>query len=91
MDAAASVFVGRDTRKSSPALATAVLDGVDAVQVVGVLLIKVIFHLVIRILKCHSGVHSQRLRHRIDSNDSLLRSVQKLGRRLRRVQREGVQ
>ena len=49
MDAAASVFVGRDTRKSSPALATAVLDGVDAVQVVGVLLIKVISDLVIRI------------------------------------------
>ena len=33
MDAEASVFVGRDTRKSSPALSTAVLDGVNAVKV----------------------------------------------------------
>ena len=33
MDAEASVFVGRDTRKSSPALSIAVLDGVTAVKV----------------------------------------------------------
>ena len=33
MDSEASVFVGRDTRKSSPALSTAVLDGVNSVKV----------------------------------------------------------
>ena len=74
MDSEASVFVGRDTRKSSPALATAVLDGVNAVKVSLVFLTFASnSHQIHPIL---SGLFSRRLWHRLNSYDPLLCRVQ---------------
>ena len=84
MDSEASVFVGRDTRKSSPALSTAVLDGVNSVKVGFVYLTCALVTNLKKFLIL-SGVFSKRLWHRLNPDDPLLCRVQEHRRRLRGV------